>query len=968
MSDTLGSSRDRLSATRRALLEQRLRGADAQPDVAGFTRDPSAPVPLTPLQAQIWALAQSHPDSPAYHMYRALRFRGRLDVPALKQATATVVARHEALRMRFGLRNGKIVQTAHAVPVVEWRVEKSGNGTGDAEAELKKPFDLASGPPIRFLLVEEAPEIHLFLIVVHHIVADEWSLDLCLNEINLAYKDAELQTERPLQYGDYVLRRAADINGKSQAATEFWRRALAGVDHAIRLPRDYPRPRRQSFRGDFIRKPLGRELTVRLAGIAAKHEVTPFVLFWTAFQVLLARLSGQRRFVTGVPSANRAAGRAETAIGLFVASLPLPCRIDWDASFADCLRASRKTCLDAMMNQEYCFDDLLSAIGCDRQPGLNPVFQTMFVLETDSLAALDWPGLRAEAVELNGGCSKFDLTMFVDASRDTPSVAIEFDTMLFTKATAEQVLDAYGRVLEEIDSNPELRIRAIDIVPAKLRRKLLDEFGTAARTRMPHDSQASSLPEQIAKVAAASPDAVAVMQGEQRLSYRELLGAARELAHRLREAGVRPADHVGVFIERSADQIIAILGVQFAGAAYVPLDPAYGFERLNIVCDDLARSSVGGQPAVVTSAALADSLPDGVAAIGIRDGAPTRERQGAVPAIAPASPAYVIYTSGSTGRPKGVIVSHANLAASTAARNEYYGDYGRPQRFLLVPSIAFDSSVAGIFWTLCRGGTLVVPSQSDSRDPVALGDIIAASGVTHTLLLPSLWQWVLRHHSADKLRTLEAVIVAGEACSRTLVDLHDAVLPDTQLFNEYGPTEATVWASVHRARGDAANSAPVPIGRPVSGVRAYVLDEFMNLAPIGVIGELYVGGATVADGYLERPAETAARFVPDPFVEGGVMFRTGDRVRWRQDAALEFLGRDDGQIKLRGYRIEPAEIEAQLCAHPDVAESGVTVVAKVAADASDELDVERTLELAGRLPSQLVEALLTRVENSEPRP
>lgn len=962
MIEGTSSNRQRLSSAQRALLDERLRGRKVKPEAQSAPRDPEAPVPLTPLQAQIWALAQSHPQVAAYNMHRALRFTGNLDIAALRNAIAVLVNRHEALRTVFAIRGREIVQIVRPQVDIELQIESPDNSMIRAEAELRKPFDLASGPLIRFLLLEEAPNRHVFLVAVHHIVADEWSLDICLTELNMAYNGQEIEVESPSQYSDYALQKLADIDRNSATHVEFWRDRLTDIEHSIQLPFDYTRPPTQTFDGDFLRVAIDTALMERLVALAARFDVTPFVLMYTAYAVMLARLSGQTRFAVGVPSANRLGGGTETAIGLFVASLPLPCRIDHDNTFVHCLEASRDSFLDAMMNLDFAFDDLLSAIACERKRNGNPLFQTMFVQETDSLETLDWSELEAERVELNGGCSKFDLTIFVDPNTRTPTVAVEFNTALFAATTARRIISSYVQVLEAIVIDPDVTVGRIDILPTAMRRQLLSDFGSGLALEVPDHPRAKTIPGQILQTAESTPDAVALVFDDQRLTYRELVDEAGRLAARLRACGIGAGDMVGIFMDRSLHQLIGVLGVQLAGSAYVPLDPGYPEERLNIIFEDLAESTSGGMPHVVTTAELAARLRSDIAVVLIdSDDASTLAPISAVD-INPSSPAYVIYTSGSTGRPKGVVVTHANLLASTAARHQYYD---LPKHYLLVPSFAFDSSVAGIFWTLSCGGTLVIPSTSDCRDPVALGRIISAAGITHTLMLPSLWQWVLLRHTVEQFQSLETTIVAGEACSQELVDLHHAMLPDVRLYNEYGPTEATVWASVHECSADVTAATSVPIGRPIAGSHLYVLDQRLNLVPVGVTGELYIGGAGVAAGYLQRPEETAARFVSDPFVAGEVVYRTGDLVRWHQDGALEFVGRADSQLKLRGYRIEPTEIEARLCAHSDVLESGVTILAD---DSVDDVDIQRTFELAKRLPASLVEKLLLQVENGEDSP
>lgn len=956
MTDPSDAKSKRLSPAAQALLQKRLQGNAGNQAAAPDVRDPTAPMPLTPLQTQLWALAQSHPDIPAYHMHRAIRFTGQLNLQDLNRAINTVVSRHEALRIVFRMQGREILQLVRPATNILLTAENVAQSVAAAQKELARSFDLDSGPLIRFTLFREEDDQFLLLIVVHHIVADEWSLEILLREMNCVYNGQNPPVENPLQYGDYVVKKLADIDSHSPAHVEFWRQRLADIDTSLQLPFDFDRPPIQSYEGDFCRQALDPELVQRLSIRARELGVTPFVVFYTVFKILLFRLSGQNRFAIGVPSANRVGGGAETAIGLFVASLPLDCDISHEQSIVDCIDASQNSLLDAMTNLDYSFDDLLSAIDYDRKPGINPVFQTMFVMETDSLSELSWSGLGAERLELTAKCSKFDLTLFVDSTHGSPSVAVEFSTALFDHSTALQLLATYVRVLGQIDESPGVSIGHIDILPAAMRQQLLTDLGIGVVADTANRESLISLPEQIAQIATANPDAIAVVCDGLQLRYGELFNRATYVARRLIDEGVRGGDFVALFIERSVEQIVALLAVQMAGAAYVPLDPDYPQDRLDFVFDDLARNSKDGVPFVVTTQDQLTRLADQPRLI-LVDGDNVDQPARILPPIDLESPAYVIYTSGSSGRPKGVVVSHSNLAWSTNARRQYYDS---PQCFLMVSSIAFDSSIAGIFWTLSCGGSLCIPSVSESRDPTALCRLITAMRITHTLMLPSLWHWILRQSADNEMGTLNTVIVAGESCARVLVDYHHAVMPNTQLFNEYGPTEATVWASVHRCTVHS-RTGSVPIGSPIAGTRLYVLDEYMNPVPIGVRGELFIGGHGVAQGYLSRTDETTARFVADPFSAGHRLFRSGDQVKWNSDGVLEFFGRADGQLKLRGYRIESAEIETLLCSYSDVDDCGVTLVDDNESGAADTTEL---IELAQRLPATLVEQLLADIENS----
>lgn len=932
---------DTLSPARRALLEQRLRGQLASSAAAGpARRDAGNPAVLSSGQQRLWFLHQIDPLTPAYNMYQAVRITGPLDSAALERGLDAVARRHEVLRTTFETVDGTGVPLVAPCPApalaqvdLTWlpAADREARARQLAEEEVGRPFDLRRGPLLRTLLLRLAEADHVLVVTMHHIVSDEWSLGVLWRELAVLYAasrngDPPALPEPVLQYADYAAWQRGRLgSAEVQRQLSYWREKLAGHLPELQLPADRPRPARQSFRGALETLTLPPALAGRLGQVARGEGVTSFVLLLAAFVTLLHRYTGETDLPVGAPITNRTRAELEPLIGFFINTLVLRTDLAGDPTFAEVVRRVRGTALEAFAHQDVPFEMLVDELNPERRLNRNPLFQVMFVLQREAGVSDFPPELSLRSYRLNAGASKFDLTLFATETGEGLELSVEYSTDLFERATAARMLQHLHVLLEAIATDPTRRISDLPLLTDGERRQLLGAWN-ATRCEEPADACIHHWFEAQAERA---PATVAVWSDREELTYCELNERAESVARRLRGLGVGPDVSVGLCVERSPAMLVGMLGILKAGGAYVPLDPAYPEARLRFAMEDT------GAPVLVTDRAVAAGLPRTAAHVVYLeddDGAGSVTNVG--PGAAPDNLAYVIYTSGSTGRPKGVMVTHRNLAHSTRARLRHYP--GTPDRFLLLPSFAFDSSVAGIFWTLCTGGTLVLPHQRAERDVQQLASLIARQRVTHVLCLPTLYDLVLEHAEAAALSSLRTVIVAGEACPSGLGPRHHRRVPGAALFNEYGPTEATVWSTVFEV--PAGPGAPrVPIGRPVADVRVHVLDAYRQLLPAGVPGELYIGGAGVARGYLDRPAETAERFVADPFSDepGARLYRTGDLARWLPDGNLEFLGRVDGQLKIRGYRIEPAEIESVLRQCPGVAEAVVTT--RRDAPAPDEL-------------------------------
>jgi len=634
--------------------------------------------------------------------------------------------------------------------------------------------------------------------------------------------------------------------------------------------------------------------------LSRREGATLFMTLLTVFSTLLYRYSGQRDILVGTPIANRNRAETESLIGFFVNTLIFRTRFPEKMTFRELLGQVRETALEAYAHQDLPFEKLVEELQPERSLSHSPVFQVMLDLQNAPMRDLELQGLRLTPLPFDSRMAKFDLILTVGETDGRLRGQLEYNTDLFDASTVRRMARHLEHLLETAVSNPDEQVSRLPLLTDDERRQILFEWNDTQVENEP----ALCIHELFGQQAAAKPHAVALVHKDQQLTYRELNERANKLAHHLRRLGTRPESLVGVCLERSAEAVVAILGILKAGGAYLPLDPSYPRERLSWMLAD------AGAQIVITEEYLERNA----------DEIETQINADFKTAINSENLAYAIYTSGSTGTPKGVLVSHRNLVHSTFARFRYYQE--RLDSFLLLSPFAFDSSMAGLFWTLCRAGMLVVPEEDSHQDPAYLAGLIERHSVSHLLGLPALYELILREARPRQLTSLRSVIVAGEPCPAELVQYHAETLPHAALFNEYGPTEATVWSSVYSFLPSVSFCGPVSIGRPVANTQIYVLDSQLQPVPIGVTGEVYIGGDGVARGYLRHPAQTAERFVPHAFSAkpGARFYRTGDLARFLADGNIEYIGRNDFQVKIRGYRIELSEIELVLAQHPDVRE------------------------------------------------
>jgi amino acid adenylation domain-containing protein len=886
-------------------------------------------LPLSFAQERLWFIDRLEPGSALYNVSVAWRLAGALDQAALERALGEIVRRHGALRTFFAEVDGSPVQViapfrGFALPVEDL----SALSEADREAavgrrageEARRAFDLAAGPLFRTALLRLGTEEHVLLLSVHHIVSDGWSMGVLYQELSALYEAYREGGESPLpepavQYADYAAWQREHLrDGVLEGKLAYWRERLANAPALLELPTDRPRPPVQTFRGAHERIELPLELLERLQALGHSEGATLYMTLLAAFQVLLSKYSGSEDIVVGSPIAGRTRKEIEQTIGFFVNTLVLRTDLSGDPSFREVLRRAREATLGAYEHQEVPFERLVAELQPERSLSHSPIFQVMFALQNAVERGVALPGIEASEVGAELASARFDLSLMPKATAQGLRVGLNYSTDLFERGTVQRMLGHLARVLEQVAADADVRLSRLDLLGEAERALVLEAWNRTA-AEVPADR---CIHELFAAQAARTPDAVAVVFEDASLTYAELNERANQLAHYLRRRGVGPEVRVGICLERSLEMVVSLLAVLKAGGAYVPLDPGLPAERLSYMLDDSAV------PLVLVQDALRGTVParEGVEVLAVDALA---ERLAAEPAENPAggagpdSLAYVIYTSGSTGRPKGVMNQHRGVVNRLVWMQAHFG-IGADDVVLQKTPFGFDVSVWEFFWPLQQGATLVMARPDGHRDPLYLQEVIERRGVTTLHFVPSMLQQFVETADPARCGSLRRVICSGEALPPALVErFYDRFAGPVVLTNLYGPTEAAVdvscWAC---AREDAAGV--VPIGRPVWNTALYVLDAALRPVPVGVPGELYIGGVQVARGYQGRAAMTAERFLPDPFsVRGGArLYRTGDRARWRADGAIEYLGRLDFQVKVRGFRIELGEIEAVLRQHESV--------------------------------------------------
>jgi len=877
--------------------------------------------PLSFAQQRLWFLDQLLPGTRDYNMPLSLRLTGTLNVQALCRSLADLVKRHESLRTTFvSSAEGPVQKIAPVLEVELERVDLSGlsHQQGEAEAlrlaraEAEQPFDLFRGPLLRTNLLKLDERHHVLLLTVHHIVCDGWSVSILTRELSVMYEayvngDPARLLELSVQYVDFTLWQRKWLQGPAlETQLEYWRRQLQGVA-TLDLPTDYPRKADVSYRGARVELQLESGLLLQLRKVCRQEQTTLFAVLLAAFQLLLAKYSGEQDVAVGTAIANRTCKELEGVVGFFVNTLVMRTRLGGNPSLLEALRRTRQVAMEAYRNQDVPFEKLAQELQPARTQGHSPFFQTMLVLENLEKSSFKLHGMEVTSFGPAHDSAKFDLTLALRERQGAMAGEIVYASELYDSETIQRMAGHWRRILEEMVRRPDLKIDELSLLEESERRQLLQLNCTAREfsRRCVHEL----IEEQVVR----SPDAPALEFEGHTMTYRDLNRFANGLSRYLQAYGVRLEDKVAIFLDRGPEMLVAILAVWKAGAAYVPLDPSYPVERLGYMLED-SRARV-----MISQQQLSERLDHGTHVIDIArhwGEIKTLGLEEHSSTVYPANLAYMIYTSGSTGRPKGTEISHRALVNFLTAMQRSL-DVRPCDVYLAETPLSFDIAGLELYLPLCAGARVKLVNRTESIDAFQLARRISEDA-TFVQATPATWQMVL--DSGWKNTRELKILCGGEALT---VELARRLMEQSsQVWNMYGPTETTVWSLMQPLRPD---DDRVLIGRPIANTEIYVLDENMLCQPVGIAGELYIAGAGLARGYWRRSDLTAEKFVPDPFSNSGGerMYRTGDRVRWRLGGSLEFLGRIDDQVKVRGHRIELGEIESVLGECPLVRQAAV---------------------------------------------
>jgi len=890
-------------------------------------------LPLSFSQQRLWILDKFDPGNPVYNIAEMLSLRGPLDVAALQKSVSEITRRHEILRTMFLEKNGQPVQIISPETDSELVViDLSGIPGSQRVPELERlavkegrcPFHLDTGPMFRASLVRLDESRHALVLTMHHIIFDGWSFDVFYQELASLYDAYTSGTQSPLselviQYGDFACWQHDYLQGKVlESQMSYWEEQLEGIPAGLELPLCKPRPERLSYRGTRLSRKIPVELSNSLAELSKREGVTLYMTLLSAFLVLLYRYTDQQDIVIGTPIAGRNHIEAEGLLGFFVNTLIIRGDLSGDPGFCELLSRVREISLGAYSSQDIPFEMLVEEFQPKRDLSRTPFFQIMFAYQDSSAGGLSLQGLEVQREPVDINTSKFDLTLSIEKTTDGDIAAWEFASELFDTAVIEYMQKHYLTLLKEIVENPESKIRSYSFLTENECNKQLFEWNNTSKDYPSLARLHQLFEDQVER----KPSAIAVVIEGGKLTYDELNARANKLAHRLQTLGIGPDVLVGICMERSFEMIIGLLGILKAGGAYVPLDPAYPGERLAYMLED------AGVSILLTQSQHLDRLPKhNCSTLCLDTHWHEIDNESDANPVAPglaASLAYMIYTSGSTGTPKGVMITHSGICNRLFWMQDEYR-LTESDRVLQKTSFSFDVSVWELFWPLMVGASLILARPEGHKDSAYLARLISEQKITVLHFVPSMLRVFLDENPLD-CSSLRHVICSGEALPCEVQERFFSRV-GAALQNLYGPTEASVDVTYWQCQPES-QCRTISIGRPIANTRIYILDDYMRLVPVGVSGELYIAGTGLSRGYCNKPGLTAAVFVPDPFaiVPGQRMYRSGDLARYRSDGVIEYIGRVDHQVKLRGYRVELGEIEVNLAVHSDVRE--VLVVAR----------------------------------------
>ncbi len=889
-----------------------------------------SPCPTSFAQQRLYFLDQLEPGNSAYSISVVLRLKGALNVPALEASLAEIVRRHEILRTTFQTIDGQPCQIIAPAPTLPWSVvdlleipetERDARVQHLVMKNVQRPFDLVHGSLFRALLVCLSELEYTLVVAMHHIVCDGWSMEVLFRELTELYEAFSNGTpcplpELPIQYADFAVWQREWMQGEVlEKLLAYWKKHLGNKMSILELPTDRPRPAVHSFRGAHQSLVVSKALAESLKNLSHREGSTLFMTLLAAFNALLYRYTGQEDIAVGTPIANRNSTEIEGLIGFFVNMLVLQTTLSDNLSFRELLKRVREATLSAYDHQDLPFEKLVEVLQPERDLSRTPLFQVVFGLQTASMGVWKPSGLAVEFWDMDAQTAKFDLVLFMVDTGDGLLGLWEYNTDLFDATTIQRMSEHFQTLLYGIVSNPDERVRDMPILTERERYQLLVEWNKTRRDGL-QDQCIHHLFE--ARVEQ-TPDAVAVVFGDQHLTYSDLNRRANQLAHYLQKLGVGPEVPVGICVERSLEMVVGLFAILKAGGAYVPLDPTYPKERLIFMLQDAAT------PVLLTQSWLLEGLPAPVSYMIFLDkdwkSIEQESESKPVSKVEADNLAYIIFTSGSTGIPKGVVVRHRSVVNLIDWVNTTF-QIGPSDRVLFVTSFCFDLSVYDIFGLLAAGGSIRVPHESDLRNSERLLYLLCNGAITLWDSAPAVLQQLVPFFSLVKsdqiVDHLRLVFLSGDWIPVKLPDAVRTTFSSAQVISLGGATEATIWSNYYAIGKVESSWLSIPYGKPIQNAQYYVLDSDLNPCPIGIPGNLHIGGDCLAWGYANRPDLTAEKFIPDPFSNrvGGRLYKTGDRARYLADGNLEFLGRIDQQVKIRGFRVELQEIETVLSQHP----------------------------------------------------
>ncbi len=959
-------------------------------ETSGVKEPPIKPIerrgelPLSYAQQRLWFLYQMQPDDASYNIPAAFRVKGPLNLDVLQKVMDTIAQRHETLRTVFKTRDGKPhVEILPYSPIkIDYLDIRQQNGQQTIESyiinEARTPFKLEEGPLTRVKVLQIKEQEFVIILNMHHIISDGWSMGILMKEVGVLYRAFSEGQPSPLppleiQYVDFAAWQREWLSGEVlEEQLNYWKKTIGHGSPPLQLPTDHPRKGTPTYNGAHLHFKLDKELLQKLQQLSQQNDATLFMTLLAGFNILLNKYSGQQDISVGTPIANRNRSQIENLIGFFVNTLVMRSDLGGNPTVAEFIQRVKQTALGAYAHQDLPFEKLVDAIQPERDVSHTPLFQVMFMLQNLPVSKQQISDITIEPMQVENGLSQFELTLALTETDEGLNGSLEYNTDLFEASTMQRFIEHFQRVLHQMVETPDKALNQISLVtPQEI--KQLTRTWNETRREIPE----MAIHHLIEVQAESSPQRTAIISGDRTLSYGELNRQATLLAAFLQSKGIGKEDRVGIGLQRSPEMIIALIGILKSGAAYVPLDPNYPQERLSFMIEDSQIKLL------ITEQALKDRLPAGNTPLLIidQDEEWKTERPFNAPHIHPDQAAYVIYTSGSTGLPKGVVVSHRSVVNHNLAMAEWF-ELEECDRFLQFATINFDAAGEEIYPTLQNGATLILRGNEVLLSGEQLLNMVETYGITILDLPTAYWHQVLaelKQLQRGIPNTLRLLILGGDKLSaERYIEWLQVGGQRVRTLNTYGPTEATIVATVFECPNtveEVQKLGEIPIGKPIANTRAYVLDENLQPVPVGIPGELCIGGVAVARGYLNRDDLTAERFVPDPFADepGARIYRTGDLVRFRHDGNIEFIGRVDNQVKIRGFRVELDEIEHTILQNPEVKDVAVLaremqgnnkrLVAYVVFRNAEKADTQQLRkDLQNKLPEYMVPSVFVKMD------